>query len=209
VCAAGATNTNGKGGPVSTSSGVIALDTMNTAAVGVEAVNTGVGEAWPAVQIDAYFEINNACAEAYGFLPTDCFSHAVWAPGRKIDPATAAAVEGAWRPRATNGSGTWNLDDIRAEAVARTAPTPTPPPIGDEIMFTILDVNGDKFGGLMDSNGIAGPIVWLTPERYETCLRLGAPEVVRGRGDLAGCDLIGAMPFGYDENDFANVILVV
>jgi len=129
VCAAGATNTNGTGGPVEVSSGVVPVDQMNTHAISIEAVNTGVGEAWPVEQIDAYFALTIALAEAYGLDPGDIVSHAVWSPGRKIDPATADAVEGPWQPRSTNTSGTWNLDDIRAEARARAAI----PPIGDEM----------------------------------------------------------------------------
>jgi hypothetical protein len=119
VCAAGATNTNGKGGPFGVSSGVVPLDQMNTHAIGIEAVNTGVGEPWPQQQIDAYFAINNALAAAYGLLPGDCCTHNVWAPGRKIDPATAAAVQGPWQPASTTTSGTWSLEDIVAEAAAR------------------------------------------------------------------------------------------
>jgi hypothetical protein len=134
VCAAGATNTNGKGGPYTTSRGVVPVDQMNTHAIGIEAVNTGIGEAWPVAQIDAYFAMNNALAAAYGLEPSDCCTHAVWAPGRKIDPATAAAVQGPWRPASTTSSGTWSLEDIQHEALRRatTAPGPTPPPIEED-----------------------------------------------------------------------------
>jgi hypothetical protein len=119
VCAAGATNTNGKGNEVPCSLGVVPSDSMNTHAIGIEAVNSGVGEPWPQAQIDAYFTINNALAAAYGLQPTDCCTHNAYAPGRKIDPATADAVEGPWMPQPSTTSGTWWLDDIRAEAVRR------------------------------------------------------------------------------------------
>lgn len=202
VCAAGATNTNGKGLATALSRGTVPADQMNTHAIGIEAVNNGVGEPWPGPQIDAYFVLNNALCSAYGLLPTDCVSHAAYAPDRKIDPATAAAVQGVWRPRATNTSGTWDLADIRSEAVARSAP----PPSKEGLMYSILSCEGNKFGGMMDAHGICNPITWLTPERYETCLRLGAPEVIVNRGDLAGCDLLGAMPSGFTRENFANVI---
>jgi N-acetylmuramoyl-L-alanine amidase len=133
VCAAGATNTNGTGGPFTVSRGVIPVDQMNTHAIGIEAVNTGVGESWPQVQIDAYFAINNALAAAYGLDPGDCCTHAAWTPGRKIDPATAAAVQGPWRPASINSSGTWALEDVQHEARRRA--TTMPPPAEEDHMY--------------------------------------------------------------------------
>lgn len=129
VCAAGATNTNGKGGPLPFSRGTVPADRMNEYAIGIEAANSGTGEAWPQVQIDAYFTLSNAVTAAYGLAADDVASHNAWAPTRKIDPATAAAVQGPWRPRSVNSSGTWSVDDLRAECRARatSSPTPTPP----------------------------------------------------------------------------------
>ena len=92
VCAAGATNTNGKGDALAFSKGVVPADSMNTCAIGIEAGNSGVGEPWPQVMIDAYFKGSNALAAAYGMQPVDLSSHQHYAPGRKIDPATALAV---------------------------------------------------------------------------------------------------------------------
>ena len=55
---------------------------------------------------------------------------------RKIDPATADAVQGPWRPRASTSSGTWELYDIATELIDRAAaqpgPTPTPDPGDDD-----------------------------------------------------------------------------
>ena len=59
----------------------------------------------------------------------------MWAPGRKIDPATAAAVEGPWQPFAVNTSGTWDLNDLIAEHLYRwddTPPAPTRHPTRQE-----------------------------------------------------------------------------
>jgi len=140
VCAGGATNTNGKGGPAAVSLGTIPVDQANTHVVGIEAANNGVGQAWPAVQIDSYFTINNALANFYGWLPADCLTHHEWTPGRKIDPATAGAVEGPWRPGSLNTSGTWSMVDIRAEANRRAS---TPPPIEEDAMYLATLSNGD------------------------------------------------------------------
>ena len=139
VLAAGATNTNGKGKSIQFSSGTVPADSMNTYAIGAEIANNGVGEAFPQRQIDAVFKANNACAKAYGFDPGDLSTHQFYAQDRKIDPATNAAVQGPWSPRSATSSGTWNRDDVVAEAKRRagSAPTPgpkppTPPIPGDE-----------------------------------------------------------------------------
>jgi hypothetical protein len=119
ICAAGATNTNGKGAGQIMSRGVVPADQMNTHAIGIEAANNGLGQLWPRVQIDSYFRLNNALAEAYGLLPDDCCTHHQYAKDRKIDPATAAAVEGPWQPNSITTSGTWSLDDVRTECWLR------------------------------------------------------------------------------------------
>ena len=58
----------------------------NTSVFGIEAENTGQGEAWPAAQLAAYV----ACVAALcrrGQIPVGMVcAHREWAPGRKIDP---------------------------------------------------------------------------------------------------------------------------
>ena len=208
VCAAGATNTNGSGGPITLSKGQVPVDRMNEYAIGIEAANSGVGQQWPQVQIDAYFTLSNALAAAYGMLPTDAVSHAAWSPGRKIDPATAPAVQGPWRPRQINSSGTWDLTDIRSEAVARSNPTPTPPtptPPGDDDMragpylIQATGKDGTPAGRVYATDGNAMTIRWLeTPEaldgyRWQATQVFGwsAPELVPG-APIQGIDTIAA-----------------
>ncbi|RPH33804.1 MAG: N-acetylmuramoyl-L-alanine amidase [Chloroflexi bacterium] len=98
VLAAGATNTNGKGGPLD---GVPA-DSMNTYAIGVEA-NGGYGETWPDAQTDSYLAGVAALCDHYGLAYVR--GHAEWAPDRKVDPAGPS-------PWAT-GNSTWDMDDFR------------------------------------------------------------------------------------------------
>ena len=100
VLAAGATNTNGKGGPLD---GVPA-DAMNTYAIGVEA-NGGYGSAWPDVQTSSYQLGVAALMDHYdvGY----CRAHAEWAPDRKIDPAGPS-------PWAAGGD-TWDMDAFRRD----------------------------------------------------------------------------------------------
>lgn len=115
IGAAGAANTQGKGGPWQTSSGTIPLDKGNCYGIAIEAANAGTGEPWPAAQTSAYVELVAALADWYGLDVTrDCFSHALWCEpscaGRKIDPAGPSP----W----AQGSATWDWDAFRASAAA-------------------------------------------------------------------------------------------
>lgn len=226
VCAAGATNTNGKGGPLAVSRGTVPADSMNTHAVGIEAANNGTGEVWPQAQIDAYFVINATLAFELELDAADLATHAAWAPGRKIDPAVAAAVAGPWQPGAINASGTWNVADVRAEAVRRagaTPPTPTPTPPPDEetamhlTIVTVID-SGAVFLGL--SNGLIAPWVeWINGndpdqlDRYEAYrARVGVDVLTMsiGPGDFRNATLLGPVPHGdritWSADMFGNVI---
>jgi hypothetical protein len=229
VIAAGATNTNGKGGPLTVSRGTIPVDGMNTRAVGIEAANSGLGEQWPAVQIDAFFALSNCLCANLGLLPSDLASHAAWAPGRKIDPATAPAVQGAWRPRSINSSGTWNLDDIRSEAIARAdnaiGPSPEPTPEGDDMEVVQIRVAGSNasFLGYRVKQQTDAPrvfILWAEwvngtdPNqlaRFETYQAMGVPVHDMAIDDMRGVGLIGPVPTGdglrqWTRSDFGNVI---
>lgn len=157
VIAAGATNTNGKGYSMQFSRGAVPNDQMNTHAVGMEICNNGVGEVYPQAQIDAAFAASLCVCSHLGLWPDDVAEHAAWAPDRKIDPATATAVQGGWRPDAVNSSGTWDQNDLRAENLRRAGslPPPLPPPIDpappltkdDDSMIVALDENGTAWIG--------------------------------------------------------------
>lgn len=127
VGAAGAANTAGKGGPYKMSRGTVPLDKGNTTTFAIEAANNGVGQEWPEAQINAFFILSNMLNAKFGNQPSDLFTHQAYAPTRKIDPSTAAAVRGAWKPRSCTGSGSWNVDDVKSEC-GRRAGKPTPPP---------------------------------------------------------------------------------
>lgn len=125
--AAGASNCSGKGGPMTFSRGVCAKDSGNTALVNVEVNNDGVGGAWSVQCVDAYFKLSNAVNQYLGNQPDDITSHALGDGSgytdRKIDPARAESVQGPWRPRSVNSSGTWSLPDMRNECLRRSAGT--------------------------------------------------------------------------------------
>lgn len=144
VLAAGATNTNGKGRSLSFSRGTVGTDSMNKCAVGMEIANNGVGESYPQAQIDAAFKVSNTINRRIGNQPTDVATHQCYAPDRKIDPATANAVQGPWCPRGINSSGSWHVDDVRNECKRRagTGPTPTPPGGDDVEKYLVRDTDG-------------------------------------------------------------------
>lgn len=159
VIAAGATNTNGKGYAMTFSRGTVPNDQMNTHAVGIEIANDGIGEDYAGAQLDAAFAASIAVCAAYGLAADDVGTHVAYAPDRKIDPATADAALG-FSPRAINASGSWNLDDLRAECWNRagrppTPPTPEPTPpvpappltMEDSPMIAALDENGTIWVG--------------------------------------------------------------
>jgi hypothetical protein len=146
--AAGASNCAGKGGPTTFSRGVVPVDSGNTRGWQVEACNAGTGEAWPVVQIDAFFVGSNALNAHFGNLPTDVTGHAHYT-SRKIDPATATSVEGPWEPRSINSSGTWNLSDIRSECSRRAGSSP-PPSTGKQVV--------DMYVIAVSRNGWPGPV---------------------------------------------------
>lgn len=188
VCAGGATNTNGKGGPVTVSRGTVPVDRMNEYAVSIEMANSGVGEPWPAVQIDAAFRVSLALTDWLGLSPTDALQHVDWSPGRKIDPATADAVQGDWRPRSINSSGSWNIEDVHAELLRRHTTQP-PPAKDDDNMYlaTLSDGTVVIVGSAVrpvsgDEIGAGGPYAGLPryvpdPSSYwHLWLRAGADE---------------------------------
>lgn len=125
MVAAGGANTAGKGGPLRMSRGEVPLNSGNSTTWAWEVANDGVGEPWSEATINSYFLASNTMNRHFGNLPTDVFTHAIgksscrgWTD-RKVDPARADAVQGPWRPRSVNSSGTWDLEDIRAECARR------------------------------------------------------------------------------------------
>jgi N-acetylmuramoyl-L-alanine amidase len=208
VCAAGATNTNGKGGPLPVSRGTVPADSMNTYAVGIEAANNGTGEFWPQAQIDAYFTLSNALTDGYGLAADDVASHNAWAPDRKIDPATANAVQGPWQPGSINSSGTWSVEDLRGECRRRSSTTPTPPtptpPEGDDMragpyLIQATGRDGTPGGRVYATDGNAMTLRWLSTKdaldgyRWQAVNVFGwqAPEL-QPDGPIMAVDTIAA-----------------
>jgi hypothetical protein len=144
--AAGATNTNGSGGPL----GPVPADSMNSSAIGIEAGNNGTGEPWPHAQQDAYTRLCRALCDHYG-IPVGCvFSHCEWAPGRKVDPAG---------PSQWAAQGTWNEDSFRQSC---GGPGPTPHPSEEDDMAVAITAPDDPGHMTFAWNGVN--INWITSD---------------------------------------------
>ena len=175
--AAGASNCAGKGGPSAFSRGTIPVDSGNTYGWQIEAANNGVGEAWPQAQIDAYFKASNALNARFGNQPTDVIGHAHYT-SRKIDPATAWAVQGPWVPGSINSSGTWSIDDLRAECANRAGavtpsppdPNPNPNPDPNPDPITPIEEDDDDMATFLIRNSATGQIGLLVPGMAFTAL---------------------------------------
>ena len=120
VGAAGATNTQGKGGPYPSSKGTIPKDAGNRYILSIEACNAGNGEAWPAAQIDAYVRMCAVLVPKLGLNWGDIMAHFEWSPGRKYDPAGNS-------PYASGGA-LWDMDKFRGDCWLASNPDPTPEP---------------------------------------------------------------------------------
>jgi hypothetical protein len=158
VGAAGATNTMGKGGPLSTSKGKIPQDQGNLYMVAIEAANNGVGEPWGTPMLDAYLQMVWTLCNKLGLKHSDVFGHAGYCqpscPGRKIDPA--GPTPGYPNLGGTSGKKTWPDSAFRGYLDQRSGThppeqpkpptTPNPPSTGGDVNWnpTSSTVNGVK-----------------------------------------------------------------
>ena len=163
VGAAGATNTMGKGGPLTCSRGTVPKDAGNKYMIAIEAGNNGVGEAWGSIMIDAYISMLAALCRRYGFNASrDIFTHNSYCepstPGRKIDPAGPTPSEPSLG--GTSGCKIWSHDDVRNLVLEELGqvpppkptpePEPTPPPSGDDWMANLPTIKKGNSGAYVE-----------------------------------------------------------
>jgi hypothetical protein len=129
VCAGGATNTNGSG---QDPCGATADDSMNSAAIGIEAGNDGQGEHWADAQLGAYTRLCSALCEHYGIPTSRIHAHFEWT-SRKVDPAGP--------DRYATGSASWDMDRFRADCDGSSGPTPQPPE-DDDVKAQVIKGDG-------------------------------------------------------------------
>jgi peptidoglycan hydrolase-like protein with peptidoglycan-binding domain len=135
--AAGAANTQGRGGPISTSKGMIPKDQGNLYFVAIEAANNGVGQEWPDAQMQAYIRVCAALCDQFGLKPlTDIISHWEYVlpsqPNRKIDPAgptpSMPDIGGTTGARRwTDANFRKRVSDLMKQTQVTPAPAPAPP----------------------------------------------------------------------------------
>ena len=121
VGTAGASNTQGKGGPVHCLNGTVPQNTGNNYLIAIEAANNGVGEPWSNEQTDSYVKLVQRLCMYYGFSPgQDVYGHfdycAPSCPGRKLDPAGPSPFG------SINSSGTWDIDSFRLAVAYDSSP---------------------------------------------------------------------------------------
>lgn len=125
VCAAGATNTNGKGSDWW--GGGVPDDSMNSYAIGIEA-NGGYGSEWPMEQQAAYTWLIAALCDSYGIDRNCVRGHFEWAPTRKVDPAGPSQ----WSP----DDSSWDMDAFRRACGTEEE---TDMPLSDDDIARIAD----------------------------------------------------------------------
>jgi hypothetical protein len=118
VCAAGATNTQGRGGPYKTSKGTIPLDAGNRYMLSIEAAWNS-NETWPEVQQVAYAKLCHILVTKLGLAWGDIVSHAEWT-SRKYDPAGESKY--------AKGNALWDMDKFRGDCWLAYADETPPPP---------------------------------------------------------------------------------
>jgi hypothetical protein len=160
IGAAGAANTQGKGGPFRCSRGTVPLDQGNRYMFATEGCNNGQGEPWGVEQQRAYARgfaaiivglrtkgAYNAATGQYKQIVLDplqdVIAHFEWAPTRKIDPAGPSQ----WADTADRYQ-RWKMDEFRASVAAEVADLTgsTPPPSGGLVEHT-----SDRWTSLSES----------------------------------------------------------
>lgn len=145
----------------------------NTSMIGIEAENNGIGEPWPAVQIDAYVRLCAAILD-HEKLPTImCCAHREWTT-RKIDPKGIDMNEFRRAIDTVRNGGIVRPPIPKADAQKR--PTLRRGAKGDDVRLVqaLIGVDADgKFGNGTEAalrayqrahglvpDGVAGPALW-------------------------------------------------
>jgi hypothetical protein len=129
IMAAGATNTQGLGGPIIG----VPLNQGNFQLIGIEQGNNGTGEPYPSRQQDATLWLCQTLVKTYGarfgWGANSVIAHFEWAPARKNDPAGPSR----WAP----SGGRWNMGALRADV--GSSPPPPPPPSSSKSFMLLSD----------------------------------------------------------------------
>lgn len=152
LVAAGASNTNGAGGPFRSSVGLVPKDEGNHYLMAIEVSIDGQGETWPKKLTDAAIAGIAAIAKAYHFKASDVLAHGEWAPTRKVDPA--GPTEDKTLGVSTGAASLWNMAPFRARIAA--AMNPTPPDQPEDVMTPAQEAKLDAL--TVKVNALAGEV---------------------------------------------------
>lgn len=178
VGAAGATNTQGRGGPYRTSKGTIPLDQGNLYMLSIEASNNGVGETWPLAQQIAYVKMCAALCKWLGLDPrTDVVAHFEYT-SRKIDPAGPSMYAA--------GANKWDMTKFRSDVVQASIPT-TPLPIQKAGQSVIIDLNPSNIQKWVAMELLGNELTHLVNGHHVAVLTRGnTPRVTLGTDQFSG-----------------------
>lgn len=192
VGAAGATNTQGQGGPLRCSRGTIPVDSGNRYTISIEAANNGTGEWWPNAQRASYVEGVAAILDGLNehgayhaqlgvntrivlnpAVPGDIHNHFEWAPARKIDVAGPPTLGEGGFAVANDRYLRWEGDSFRQRVAARLNETPHGGPdvtvIADKMLYL------PSFEKMLDTR--PGEPPWHNPNVPKTPIGPGSPEL--------------------------------
>ena len=151
VVAAGRANHAGKGGWRGLNG--------NSSVLGIEAENTGKGEPWPALQLNAYRRLAAALASGVRKGAEAVCGHREWAPGRKPDPQGI------------------DMDEFRRSVAQLLGGPPAPPPPRQT-----AGTERERTAELQQLVGVTADGVWGN-NTAKACTKTmaGWPEYVRDR----------------------------
>ncbi|WP_218944889.1 glycoside hydrolase family protein [Enterobacter sichuanensis] len=160
------------------------IDTGNTNFIGIEAENTGIGEPWPDVQLDAYYRAVAAILKYIGAPETMVCGHKEYAlpKGRKNDPTLDMAVFRNQVGQIMRGIAQVRPAIPAMDASGRaTLRRGTKGELVKQIQFTIGIYDDGIFGSNTEAavrvfqrnhalvpDGIVGPKTWYELTRLET-----------------------------------------
>ena len=159
VMAAGACNTQGKGGPMLG----VPKDDGNRRLIGIEQGNTGTGESYPSRQQDATLwlvaRLVDVYGERFGWGANNVISHFEWAGPRKCDPGGPSRWTGT-RPGCGQAR-LWTMDWFRRDVALASKPLPT---LEDDVAVVIKarDGSATQQFATFAWNGLQ--IQWVTSE---------------------------------------------
>ena len=143
----------------------VPADLGNIRLLGIEAENDGIGEPWPAAQVDAMVRATAAVLDLLGQPRTNVWGHREYAPGRKIDPT---GIDMAL----------FRADVAAAQPPGGTVPTDNPYPAETAEALELLAQHA----------GYVGDRLWFGPLALEALHRLKNDKLALAAANKTSAD---------------------